>query len=53
MLRNAPVPACWMTPGTITNTDEAGVTDESVSSSVPITRMLRLSLRGAPVAGAV
>src|SRR5438105_11921626 len=35
-----------MTPGTITNTEDAGVTEESVSKSVPITRMLRFKARG-------
>jgi hypothetical protein len=35
-----------ITPGTITNTEEAGVTAESVSSSVPITRMLRFNALG-------
>ena len=46
MLRKAPVPACEITPGTITKTDEAGVTDDSVRRSAPITRMLRFSARG-------
>src|SRR6185437_5232011 len=45
MLRNAPEPAWEITPGTITKTDEAGVTEESVNSSAPNTRMVRFSAR--------
>ena len=41
MLRSAPLPASWMTVGTKTNTEEAGVTEDRVSNSVPVTRMLR------------
>jgi hypothetical protein len=46
MLRNAPVPACVITPGTITNTDDAGVMADKVSNSTPIKRMLRFNARG-------
>src|SRR5665213_4480891 len=43
MLRKAPVPAWVITPGTITNTDEAGVMADKVSSNTPIKRMLRFN----------
>ncbi len=47
MLIRAPVPAWEITSGTPMNTDEAGVTPDRVSSSTPITRMLRF--RGAGI----
>jgi hypothetical protein len=46
MLRNAPLPPSWMTVGTNTKTEEAGVTEDNVSKSVPVTRMLRWSTLG-------
>src|SRR5579863_2211945 len=45
-LSTAPVPACWMMPGTITYTDAAGVTAETVRSRAPVTFIWRLSTRG-------
>ena len=42
----APVPATCNIPGTITNTDDAGVATDSVRNSTPMTPRLRTS-RGA------
>ena len=46
MLIRVPVPASEITCGAPMNTEEAGVTPERVSSSTPITRMLRFSGAG-------
>ena len=42
----APVPASWSMPGTITNTDEAGVVTDSVRNSTPATPSERVSACG-------
>src|SRR5579862_751554 len=43
MLRNAPDPLASRMPGTIMKTEEAGVEEERVMSTVPSTSMLRWS----------
>ena len=45
-LRNEPVPAKAMTPGTMMNTDDAGVVAESVRNNIPSTPRQRARGRG-------
>ena len=44
--QTVPVPATCSIPGTITNTDDAGVATESVRNSTPATPRLRTKLPG-------